>query len=612
MNKLNVANQKEIQKLLFQVIKTFNLKLSKDLDIEYIKHMDKGFIIEKNDQTIKVYYSKRHQIFHSFSYILMNQDQDQYTYQMKPKMDHIGVMIDAARNAVPTIKTLESYIMMLSMFGYNYLEIYVEDVMEIDFEPLVGYMRGRYSKKDMRALDMFALDYGIEIIPCVQTLAHLERIFEHDKYNQIRDIEDILLVEEEKTYEFLDHMIQTCRNTFKSDKINIGMDEAFRLGLGAYLAKHGYQSKTEIMLKHLEHIEKLIKKQGYHAMMWADMFFQMSGGNYHLDDIEITNEIIEKVPKDITLIFWEYYETTYEAYDKKFKQIKRMTNDYAFAGGAWKWIGFTPLNRFSIKALEQSIKASLDHHVNDFLLTAWGDDGAEASIFSILPTLVYISASLYDIKDRKLYMDGLMKLLTNYTFDEFMTIDSLNELYDKIEMKNPSKYLLFDDLLMSRLDYQILPEFSLIYANKAIEIKKLSERNSNFNYMFKTQHKLSEVLSLKSKLSLEIFDAYHKDNDDTLKSSVKSLSDLIDLTQNFYDTFKYQWQQEHKGFGFEVQNYRIGGLIQQLKYIKEILQSYLDHDIDHIEQLDERISSKQKEKTIAYNSFIKTVTYGKM
>ena len=24
------------------------------------------------------------------------------------------------------------------------------------------------------------------------------------------------------------------------------------------------------------------------GMMWADMFFQMSGGNYHLDEIEIT------------------------------------------------------------------------------------------------------------------------------------------------------------------------------------------------------------------------------------------------------------------------------------------------------------------------------------
>ena len=29
-------------------------------------------------------------------------------------------------------------------------------------------------------------------------------------------------------------------------------------------------------------------------MMWADMFFQMSGGNYHLDEIEITEEIIKR------------------------------------------------------------------------------------------------------------------------------------------------------------------------------------------------------------------------------------------------------------------------------------------------------------------------------
>ena len=32
--------------------------------------------------------------------------------------------------------------------------------------------------------------------------------------------------------------------TFSSNRINIGMDEAFRLGLGAYLAKHGYQTKN--------------------------------------------------------------------------------------------------------------------------------------------------------------------------------------------------------------------------------------------------------------------------------------------------------------------------------------------------------------------------------
>ena len=57
---------------------------------------------------------------------------------------------------------------------------------------------------------------------------------------------------------------------------------------------------------------------------------------------------------------------------KKFKQIKRMTNDYAFAGGAWKWCGFTPLNKFTLKAMDVSIKACKTYHVNDYLVTSMG------------------------------------------------------------------------------------------------------------------------------------------------------------------------------------------------------------------------------------------------
>ena len=612
MIKLHVVNQPEIEKLFLNIINTFDIKIDHDLTIELIKHDDQGVVIDKHNTYVKIYYQRRHQIFHAFSTIMMYQNQRDFKQHINPKMEHIGVMLDVARNAVPKLKTIEAYIMILAMIGYNYLELYVEDVMTVDFEPLVGYMRGKYSKEDMKALDAFASDYGIELIPCIQTLAHLERIFEHDKYSNIRDIEDILLVGEEKTYTFIEHMLKTCRSTFTSNKINIGMDEAFRLGLGAYLAKHGYQTKTEIMLKHLDVIARLVADQGYHAMMWADMFFQMSGGNYHLDDIEITDEIIEKVPKDITLIFWEYYETSYEAYDKKFKQIRRMTNDYAFAGGVWKWVGFTPLNAFSIKALEQSIKASLDHQVNDFLLTAWGDDGAEASVYSIMPTLIYASSSLYDLDNQKQYMNDLMKMMTGYTFDEFMRIDSLNMLYDKIEMKNPSKYLLFDDLLMSRLDYKILPEFSSIYKDKISEQKELSEKDSKFSYVFKTQYELAKVLSLKSKLSLDIHDAYIRKDAKMLNASIESMNQLIDRVKVFYDVFKSQWHKEHKGFGFEVQNYRLGGLINRLIYIKDVLQDFIDHRIDRIEQLDERVLSNQKEHTIAYNSFLKTVTYGKM
>ena len=51
-----------------------------------------------------------------------------------------------------------------------------------------------------------------------------------------------------------------------------------------------------------------------------------------------------------------------------------------FAGGAWKWVGFSPLNEFSIKAMAVSIDACQKHEVDDYLVTLWGDDGAEASL----------------------------------------------------------------------------------------------------------------------------------------------------------------------------------------------------------------------------------------
>jgi ADP-ribosylglycohydrolase len=57
--------------------------------------------------------------------------------------------------------------------GYNTLMLYTEDTFEIEDEPYFGYMRGRYTKEELSEIDAFAASLGIEVIPCMQTLAHL-------------------------------------------------------------------------------------------------------------------------------------------------------------------------------------------------------------------------------------------------------------------------------------------------------------------------------------------------------------------------------------------------------------------------------------------------------
>ena len=89
------------------------------------------------------------------------------------KPEAFGVMLDLSRNAVMSIPAFKEYLGYLKKMGYNCVYFYNEDCYEIEDEPHFGYLRGRYSISEMKELDAYANSLGIEIIPCIQTLAHL-------------------------------------------------------------------------------------------------------------------------------------------------------------------------------------------------------------------------------------------------------------------------------------------------------------------------------------------------------------------------------------------------------------------------------------------------------
>ena len=57
----------------------------------------------------------------------------------------------------------------------------------------------------------------------------------------------------------------------------------------------------------------------------------------------------------------------------------------------------------------------------------------------------------------------------------------------------------------------------------------------------------------------------------------------------FYEAYKTQWYKENKGVGFEVQDARIGGLIQRIRHCKEMLMDYERGIIDRIDELEEQL-----------------------
>ena len=165
------------------------------------------------------------------------------------KKKTVCALIDCSRNAVMTIPSLKKFITLLSEIGYNAVMLYTEDTYELPGYKFFGYMRGGFTKAQLKELDEFAEGIGVEIIPCVQMLAHLKTTI---KWGELpRDTDDILLVDDEGTYKYIEKVFETMSECFKTRRMHIGLDEADLLGRGRFLKTHEYESHLSILRRHI-------------------------------------------------------------------------------------------------------------------------------------------------------------------------------------------------------------------------------------------------------------------------------------------------------------------------------------------------------------------------
>ena len=148
------------------------------------------------------------------------------------KFRRLGTMIDCSRNAVMKPEAVEQWIDVTSDLGYNCLLLYIEDTYEIEGHPYFGHLRGRYSAEELRHMDDYAAAKGMELIPCIQTLAHVNALMHWPVYKDMRDADDILLAGDDRVYELVDKMFAALTSSLRTRVINIGMDEAVMLRRG--------------------------------------------------------------------------------------------------------------------------------------------------------------------------------------------------------------------------------------------------------------------------------------------------------------------------------------------------------------------------------------------
>ncbi len=507
---------------------------------------------------------------------------------MEREFNCFGTMLDCSRNAVMNVKSVKKWIDLTASMGYNTLMLYTEDTYEVDSEPYFGYLRGRYSKEELREIDDYAFSKNMTVIPCIQTLAHLNAAIRWPKYNNICDCNDILLVGDDGTYELIDNMFKSLSQSFRSKTVHIGMDEAHMIGRGKYLDINGCENRTEILLKHLNKVSEIAKKYGYELLMWGDMFFRLATGGEYSTNVGISDEVKKKVPDNVNLVYWDYYSIDENNYLDKIKSHSEVKENIWFAGGLWTWTGFAPNNEFTFEATKAALSACRKTGVKNVILTIWGDDGAECSRFSVLPSLYYASQLAVGNYDMQKIKDGFQKKF-GVDFDGFMLLD-LAETYEHKagDVYNPEKYLLYNDCLLGLFDGKLKDEMITGYAEISEKLAKF-ENNPKYGRLFKTLKYLCKVLSFKCEIGLKLRKAYKNNETEELKRLLSLFDTLLANFELFYSAFESQWMEENKPHGFDVQDIRLGGLKQRIQHTKLRIEQYLSGEISEIAELEESI-----------------------
>lgn len=567
------------------------LKLD-DLSFEYVPNNKEHSItvIRKKDKVI-IKYSELVTLYYGLTIVKQNIHKDEFEISEDRHFKFNGSMFDCSRNEVLNIPTIKDIILTSALMGLNRFMLYTEDVYEIEGEPYFGYLRGRYTKEEIKEIVDYATSFGVDVIPCIQTLSHLNQALRWPCYSSIKDTNITLNVEKEDIYVLIEKMIKTCKENFSSKYIHIGMDEAFDMGTSAFLKENRLIDKKELMLRHLNRVVSICEKYELTPMMWIDMFFQIDP-KHQPDWYDLKGKLDDSVKKEIPnveLIYWNYYDDGTSRYEENIKTSLDCKKNITFAGGLFRWIGLVGNISPSLVKSSSALKMCRKYKINSVFATTWGDASSCSTAMTLYTILALYSA--FDFGNGSLKKTSkLLKAVTGLSLDDWKKLELPNKLRDELlPFENCATPYLYQDILLGLLDTRVKYEYEQKYHEHYLTLKKMSKKAGEYSYIYKYYASICDLLSYKVCLGKRIRAQYKAKDLEGLKNSVKTLKIAIKKLDVFMDNFAYEWHKENKVFGYEILDGRFGFLKQRMITALNKLNRYLNKEIDKIPELEETI-----------------------
>jgi len=221
---------------------------------------------------------------------------------MAKKLKLRVAQLDLARQ-IENLDYIKSFIDFIAKNGYNALGLYLEARIKTKSFPYPPKNES-YTPEEMKRIVKYAANKGIEVIPAMATLGHMELFLKYPEMEYIAELrggidgrfsnqKDALCPSLDETYDFLEAYLTEITEIFPSKYMHAGCDEVWDIGI-CKLCKNRPEGQGRIFSKHLNKVHKIISgKLKKRMIIWDDLF-----ENYP--------EELNNIPRDIIMCVWHY------------------------------------------------------------------------------------------------------------------------------------------------------------------------------------------------------------------------------------------------------------------------------------------------------------------
>jgi hypothetical protein len=279
----------------------------------------------------------------------------------QPDFLNRGIMLDVSRGKVPTQETLKGLVELCCRLRLNVLMLYIEHTFEFRRHPEIGRDSSPLTAEALLELDLYAAEHGVELIPCLQSLGHMERVLGIDRYAHLAESDRrwSLSPSRPETYQFLEQLYDEFLPLFSSRRFNANCDEPFDLGRGQSARLAPGKDAGRLFSDHIHELNKLSRRHRKQLMIWADFA--------HAYPRELSS-----LDSDIVLLDW-WYEENFDA--DRVKRLRPKKFEAWVCPGTSSWNCLFPRVANSMGNIERWSRAGQEHGATGLLNTDWGDFG---------------------------------------------------------------------------------------------------------------------------------------------------------------------------------------------------------------------------------------------